>query len=235
MVTATGGSVLRTRIGRVSVQAMFAVLTVALIASPFGVAWYLHVLGLQVSEQHSTTAVVLTAHQRALAQATGAGLPSRTPPVVLAYHDVRPIVATEGHPDPTADTRNHFVVTPEAFDAQLSALEAAGYTSITSDQYVAYLAGGEVPERSVLITFDDGTHGLWTHADKILERHGMHAVSFLITGNVGEKRPYYLSWQEIARMAHSGRWDFQSHTRKMHARMPVDVNGTVASEMTHRR
>ena len=52
-----------------------------------------------------------------------------------------------------------------------------------------------------MITFDDGTHGLWTHADKILERHGMHGVSFLITGNVGAKRPYYLSWQEIDRMA----------------------------------
>ena len=92
-----------------------------------------------------------------------------------------------------------------------------------------------MPGRSVLITFDDGTHGLWTHADKILERHGMHGVSFLITGNVGAKRPYYLSWQEIERMAGSGRWDFQSHTRKMHARLPVDTQGTLASEMTHRR
>ena len=86
-----------------------------------------------------------------------------------------------------------------------------------------------------MITFDDGTHGLWTHADKILERHGMHGVAFLITGNVGAKRPYYLSWQEIDRMAASGRWDFQSHTRKMHARMPIDAAGAVASEMVHRR
>jgi hypothetical protein len=214
---------------------MFGVLTAALIATPFGVAWYLHVLGLQVSEQHSTTAAVLTADQRALAEATGAGLPNRTPPVVLAYHDVRPIVTTDGDSKAGTDARYHFVVTPEAFDAQLTALKAAGYTSMTSDQYVAYLAGGEVPERSVLITFDDGTHGLWTHADKILERHGMHAVAFLITGNVGANRPYYLSWQEIDRMARSGRWDFQSHTRKMHARLPVDANGTLASEMTHRR
>ncbi|MFS0896438.1 polysaccharide deacetylase family protein [Mycolicibacterium litorale] len=224
-----------TGIRRTWVRVLFAVLTAALIATPFGVAWYLHVLGLQVSEQFSTAAVVLPADEQAFARTVHSQLPRRTPPVVLAYHDVRPMVATERHPDPAAEARHHFVVTPEAFDAQLTALRAAGYTSITSDQYVDYLAGGEVPERSVLITFDDGTHGLWTHADKILERHGMHAVSFLITGNVGANRPYYLSWQEIERMAESGRWDFQSHTRKMHARMPVDAAGTLASEMTHRR
>jgi biofilm PGA synthesis lipoprotein PgaB len=223
------------QLGRRAVQWSFAMLAVVLVVTPFVVAWYLHVLGLQVSEQHSTPAAVLTSAQRALAADIDARLPSRTPPVVLAYHDIRPVVASEQHPDPAADPRHHFIVTPEAFDAQLSALEAAGYTSITSDQYVDYLNGGEVPQRSVLITFDDGTHGLWTYADRILERHGMHGVSFLITGNVGAKRPYYLTWQEIDRMAQSGRWDFQSHTRKMHARLPVDANGTLASEMSHRR
>ncbi|MGE2714568.1 polysaccharide deacetylase family protein [Mycolicibacterium litorale] len=224
-----------TAIRRISARVLFAVLTAALVATPFGIAWYLHVLGLQVSEQFSTASVALPADEEAFARTLDSELPRRTPPVVLAYHDIRPIAETGRDPDTGADPGHHYVVTPEAFDAQLGALAAAGYTSITSDQYVDYLAGGEVPERSVLITFDDGTHGLWTHADKILERHGMRAVSFLITGNVGEKRPYYLSWQEIERMAASGRWDFQSHTRKMHARLPVDPAGTLASEMTHRR
>ncbi|WP_197375415.1 polysaccharide deacetylase family protein [Mycolicibacterium baixiangningiae] len=222
----------RTRMGRGSVRIVLSALTAALVATPFGVAWYLHELGLQVTEQFSTPVASLTPDEAALAGVVRSELPSRTPPVVLAYHDVRPV---EEHSDADAEPRHHFVVTPEAFDAQLAALRAAGYSSITSDQYVDYLAGGVVPERSVLITFDDGTHGLWTHADKILERHGMHAASFLITGNVGANRPYYLSWQEIERMARSGRWDFQSHTRKMHARLPVDAAGTLASEMTHRR
>jgi biofilm PGA synthesis lipoprotein PgaB len=224
-----------TRICRGAVRVSFALLAVGLVATPLAVAWRLHTLGLQVSEQHPTPATVLTPDQLATAAAAGAGLPGRTPPVVLAYHDIRPIGPTEKYPDPTTNPGYHFVVTPEKFDAQLTALKAAGYTSITSDQYVDYLNGGEVPERAVLITFDDGTHGLWTHADKILERHGMHGVAFLITGNVGAKRPYYLSWQEIERMAASGRWDFQSHTRKMHARLPIDAQGTVASELVHRR
>jgi poly-beta-1,6-N-acetyl-D-glucosamine N-deacetylase len=222
-------------LGRLVVRAGFTALTLALVATPIAIAWYLHVLGLQVSEQHDTPAVALTPGQRTLAAQVEAELPGRTPPVVLAYHDIRPLKPTEKDPNPAADPKYHFVVTPEAFDAQLSALQAAGYSSITSEQYIDYLNGGPVPERSVLITFDDGTHGLWTHADKILERHGMVGVAFLITANVGANRPYYLSWQEIERMAQSGRWDFQSHTRKMHARMPIDAEGTVASELSHRR
>ena len=231
----TSGLAWSTRLRRRAVQTVLALLAVALFAAPFGIAQYLHWLDEQVSEQHSTPAAVLTPDFLAAAEAAGAGLPRRTPPVVLAYHDIRPVTATTEYPDPRKNPKYHLVVTPEAFEQQMAALKAAGYTSITSDQYVAYLNGGEVPQRSVLITFDDGTHGLWTYADRILERHGMHGVSFLITGNVGANRPYYLSWEEIERMAESGRWDFQSHTRKMHARLPIDAEGTRASEMVHRR
>jgi poly-beta-1,6-N-acetyl-D-glucosamine N-deacetylase len=222
-------------VGRAAIRLSFVLLALMLVSVPFGVAWYLHVLGLQVSEQHSTTATTLAPTELAEASAIDSALPDHAPPVVLAYHDIRPVTATEDDPDPASQSKYHFVVTPEAFDAQLTALKAAGYTSITSAQYVGYLNGGQLPERSVLITFDDGTHGLWTHADKILERHGMHGAAFLITGNVGANRPYYLSWQEIERMAESGRWDFQSHTRKMHARLPINAQGDVASEMVHRR
>ena len=220
---------------RYSIRISLTLLSIVLLIIPFATAWYLHVLGRQVTEQLATTPAVLTADQLAAAHAATRVLPGRTPPVVLSYHDIRPAAPTEKYPNPLSNPGYHFVVTPEAFDAQLTALAAAGYSSLTSDQYVDYLSGGEIPERSVLITFDDGTHGLWTYADAILERHRMHGVAFLITGNVGAKRPYYLTWQEIDRMASTGRWDFQSHTRKMHARMPIDTHGQQASEMVHRR
>ncbi len=223
------------RLRRGAIRLALALVAVVLVAIPVSVAWYLHVVGLQVGKQQETPATVLTAGQAAAAAAAGAGLPDRTAPVVLAYHDIRPVAATTEYPDPAGNPHYRLVVTPEMFDAQLTALQAAGYTSITSQEYVAYLRGGAIPRRSVLITFDDGTHGLWTHADKILQRHGMHGVAFLITGDVGKNRPYYLSWQEIDRMAASGRWDFQSHTHKMHARLPVDANGTLASELVSRR
>ncbi len=214
---------------------MFAVLALTLLAAPFAYAAHSHITKLQVTEQFSTPPTSLTPELLDRAASMMSRLPARTPPVILAYHDIRPVAPTDEYPDPADNPRYHYVVTPEDFDAQLTALKAAGYTSLTTDQYVDYLNGGEIPERAVMITFDDGTHGLWTHADRILERLGMHGVSFLITANVGENRPYYLSWQEIELMAGSGRWDFQSHTRKMHAKLPIDASGTVASEMVHRR
>jgi hypothetical protein len=47
-----------------------------------------------------------------------------------------------------------------------------------------------------------------------------------ITGRVGTHRPYYLTWQELARLKDSGRWDVESHTREGHGRIVVDQRGT---------
>ncbi|MEK8172151.1 polysaccharide deacetylase family protein [Streptomyces sp. M19] len=69
-----------------------------------------------------------------------------------------------------------------------------------------------MPARSVYLTFDDGAQGLWRYADPVLARHRMRAAAFLITRHVGGRHSYYLSWDEVGRMARSGRWDFQSHT-----------------------
>ncbi|WP_307865458.1 polysaccharide deacetylase family protein [Streptomyces montanisoli] len=145
------------------------------------------------------------------------------PPVVLAYHDIG-----RGSPSP-------YTVTPKALDAQLAALSAAGYRSLSSEEFVHYLRTGRTPpRRSVYLTFDDGTHGLWVYADRILARYHMRAASFLITGRVGHHRPYYLSWPEVERMARSGRWDFQDHTHDLHRRAQVDASGRRASALANR-
>ncbi|MFH8759017.1 polysaccharide deacetylase family protein [Streptomyces atroolivaceus] len=144
-------------------------------------------------------------------------------PVVLAYHDIG------------RDSRSRYTVTPAAFDAQLAALAKAGYRTLSSEEFVAYLRGGPAPgSRSVFLTFDDGTHGLWVHADRILAAHRMRAAAFLITRAVGSHRPYYLSWEEIGRMARSGRWDFESHTHDLHRREAVDGAGHRSSALAGR-
>jgi poly-beta-1,6-N-acetyl-D-glucosamine N-deacetylase len=78
----------------------------------------------------------------------------------------------------------------------------------------------------VLLTFDDGASGLWRYADAVLEDQGFEAVAFPISGRVGTKRPYYLTWQELERLYKSGRWAVESHTRMGHDRIVVDGNGT---------
>ncbi len=215
-----------------SLGALLSMAALLVVATPFGVSWYLADLRRHVSAQQETAVTeVDPADLERWIQLAGQ-MPERSAPVVVAYHDIRP------HGDDPAETepggQEHYVVTPEAFDAQLTALRAAGYQAISSAQYIDYLNGGTTPARSVYLTFDDGTRGLWAYADPILARHGMVAASYLITGQVGTHRPYYLSWAEIARMTRSGRWDFQAHTHDLHTRVPTGPD-QLGSPLTHRR
>ncbi|MEU1124535.1 polysaccharide deacetylase family protein [Streptomyces sp. NPDC005899] len=206
-----------------AVRTLLGVLALALIGAPFYAVGRYEAFRRAVAEQQGPP-------RAAAPQPAGRpGPPARdagagdTSPVVLAYHDIG------------RGGRSRYTVTPQAFDAQLAALAAAGYRSLSSEEFVAYLRGGRAPApRSVFLTFDDGTHGLWVHADRILARYRMRAAAFLITGSVGKHRPYYLSWQEIGRMAKSGRWDFQDHTHSLHRRVQVDAAHRVAPALTGR-
>lgn len=194
---------------RVLVRVLLGALAAAVAAIPFLAAWQHRTDLLAVEEQLSPAAAPPPA-----AGAPGLrGLPRDGGPVVLAYHDVRP------------DGERPYTVTPAAFDAQLAALRAAGYRTLSTAEFVRHLRGERVPGRTVYLTFDDGAQGLWRHADRSLARHGMRGAAYLITGQVGERYGYYLSWEEVRRMAASGRWDFQSHTDDLHRRLPLDASG----------
>ncbi|MEV4341606.1 polysaccharide deacetylase family protein [Streptomyces sp. NPDC049590] len=144
-------------------------------------------------------------------------------PIVLAYHDI--------NPEPT----NEYTLTPQQLDTQLAKLTAAGYRALSTQEFTRYLTTGTSPApRTVYLTFDDGTRGLWAHADQVLAKHKMRAASFLITGAVGTHRPYYLSWAEIDRMKASGRWDFQDHTHLSHERAAIDAAGHQGSVLANR-
>ncbi len=145
-------------------------------------------------------------------------------PVALTYHDIGPNLQN-----------SQYVVSPAAFEAQMQMLSRAGYRTLTADQFVAYQQGTFHPTgRTVLITFDDGTQGLWTYADKILARYHFHAVSFVITGRVSTHRPYYLTWPEVKTMARSGRWDFESHTHNLHSQVPTEADGVMRPNLANR-
>jgi peptidoglycan/xylan/chitin deacetylase (PgdA/CDA1 family) len=147
---------------------------------------------------------------------------------VLMYHHVRP-------------GGGMIAATPAHFESQIARLARAGYTSLTADRFAAHLAGEPVPEKSVLITFDDGYLDNWLYAHPVLQRYGMHAVMFVVTGWVGDGpvRPHagqegvpdapdhnaskaaladgradqvMARWSEIEAMRKAGTFEFHSHT-----------------------
>ncbi|MEZ5374325.1 MAG: polysaccharide deacetylase family protein [Microthrixaceae bacterium] len=141
---------------------------------------------------------------------------SGTHPIVLSYHDVQPLESIRGD--------SSYPVAAHEFADQMAVLRAAGYQSIGVDDFLAYLDGEPVPDRSVMITFDDNPNGLWTQADKILEREGLRGVVYVITSSV-DTSSYYLDWNEIREMYDSGRWEFQSHSDDLHQRRPLTPDG----------
>jgi len=206
-------------------QGALGLATLGLLAAPFLVSFRLAAQARVVGPQHAVAAVRLPAGDLARYTASAARV-ARSAPIILTYHDIQ-------QHDPHGQL-SPYVVTPQGFAEQMAMLAAAGYTTLSAGQLADYLAGGEGPPRSVVISFDDGTHGLWTWADRELARHGFRGMSFVITGRAGTRRPYYLSWEELARMQASGRWDLEAHSRNGHVRIRVDAAGRRGSFFAHR-
>src|ERR1051325_6524201 len=97
---------------------------------------------------------------------------------ILMYHKVA---------EPTAHTRHRAnYVRPKQFEAQMNALSEWGYTSIPFDQWLDNRrARAVLPAKPVIITFDDGYRCFESTAWPILRARGMHAMVFLVAGQIG--------------------------------------------------
>lgn len=89
---------------------------------------------------------------------------------ILTYHSI------DGTGGPTS-------VSPEVFAHQMQQVHASGYKSLTLGQLGAHVPGGTRPH--VALTFDDGYENQFTEAFPILQKYGLTATIFIITGRMG--------------------------------------------------
>jgi len=143
------------------------------------------------------------------------------PPLMLTYHEISPIENTE------------YTLTPHQFAEQMRMLFEAGYRTIRTADLVAWMRGAPLPPKSVFISFDDGTAGVWRYADPILAQYGFTGCAFIISSYPG-RGPRYMSWRQIERLGRTGRWDIESHTRSGHRYVPVSDNGARDPFLTSR-
>ncbi|MFI1939601.1 polysaccharide deacetylase family protein [Streptomyces purpureus] len=95
---------------------------------------------------------------------------------VLLYHAVM-----EDPPDWIAE----FTVTPRQFEAQLDAIVASGRTAVPISVLADHLAGrGDLPERPVVLTFDDGFADLPGSTAEALASRSLPATAYLTTGAI---------------------------------------------------
>jgi peptidoglycan/xylan/chitin deacetylase (PgdA/CDA1 family) len=133
--------------------------------------------------------------------------------------------------------RDGYSTSRRAFARQLALLRQLGYTTIGMRQWADFRAGRDarLPRRPILLTFDDGRLDSYRGADRILERDGMRAAIFVITGQIDRRNPFYLTWSELHRMAGSGRWDIEPHAHDGHREIAVARDGRKAAFYAARR
>lgn len=173
--------------------------------------WFVRASTVHHPRQVSVRPVTLPADVRAMA----AAFPSYRHAVpVINYHDI-------------AGRGGRYTITPTEFTRHMAALKAAGFETVSLADVYAVVTGEAVdlPDKPLLITFDDGPSSNWRVADPVLQRYGFTAVAFIVTGAIGdETRPsYYLSWDQLRAMEESGRWEIGAHTHVGHR--SVDVGG----------
>jgi peptidoglycan/xylan/chitin deacetylase (PgdA/CDA1 family) len=122
--------------------------------------------------------------------------PLRVP--VLMYHEIADAAATP----------SGLAVSPDVFAGQLSYLHDAGFNTVTAGALSAVLADGvgNLPERTVVLTFDDGYGDFYSDALPLLRKHGFTGTVFQTTDWVGKEgeAKRMLNWQELAEAERSG-------------------------------
>ena len=136
--------------------------------------------------------------------------------LVLNYHMVNPMVIS-------------LAIDPTDFEWQMKYLVDHGYHTISTDELYDFMEGkGALPDRPVLITFDDGYVDNYTNAYPILKKYNLKATIFIVTGFVSSRKGY-LTWDQLREMEQHGIMA-QSHT-VTHAPLPELPDERIREEL----
>ena len=149
---------------------------------------------------------------------------------ILMYHHLIPKGTQVGD----GDKYNQAILTVEQFQEQMAFLASRGYTTIDFDEYYQWVEEGtKLPEKPIIITFDDGYESNYRYAFPILKRYGFKATIFVIVSRRPDFNPKsyeprkltHMSWNQMRAMSLSGLISFHSHTYDLHHFVEVDERG----------
>jgi peptidoglycan/xylan/chitin deacetylase (PgdA/CDA1 family) len=170
------------------------------------------------------------------ATATPTDVPPTAPPTATTQPTATPEPTATPRPQPTPDgvvrtlkvpilmyhyisappvdanaIRRDLSVSPELFAQHLDYMREAGYTTISMDELVlALTVGTPLPERPIVLTFDDGYRDAYEHAYPLLQERGYTGTVFLVTSFIDQQNPNYVTWEQVAEMS-AGGMSMESH------------------------
>ncbi len=126
--------------------------------------------------------------------------------ITLLYHEIRERqMLRPGRPSPIDVRQNYYdelpaplFVTLEGFEDQLKYLYEQGYHSLNLEEIRQYYyKGKELPEKSVLFTFDDCYQSVKKYAYPLLKKYHFHGVAFVVTGWLHSSPKPFLADQSV--------------------------------------
>ena len=122
---------------------------------------------------------------------------------ILTYHNL------------AEQAKGRLVLAAASFREQMRYLKTNGYRVVSLADFVEFTRlNRQLPQKAVVLTFDDGYRAFRDHALPVLKELGFTATLFIYTDWVGAGRGS-LSWSDLRELAAEG-FDIQAHT-KTHA------------------
>ncbi len=118
-----------------------------------------------------------------------------------------------------------YVVSPDTFESDLRYLQENGYRTVTVQDLLDYVRTQRpLPEKPVMLTFDDGYYNNYTYAYPLAKKYGAKLViapvgyyTDLFSKQDADHPNYsHLTWGEISEMMSSGLVEFQNHSYNLH-------------------
>ncbi|MEO6353425.1 MAG: poly-beta-1,6-N-acetyl-D-glucosamine N-deacetylase PgaB [Burkholderiaceae bacterium] len=155
---------------------------------------------------------------------------------VLCYHDIRDNLreSFKTQPESTAIETQEFI-------RHLNWLQENGYHPVSLQQIVDARAGrAKLPEKAVLLTFDDGYKSVYTKVFPLLKLFNFPAVIAIVGdwietpaggqvsfGDNKLPRDQFANWDEVRVMVASGLVEVASHSHDMHKGIPANPQGNL--------
>lgn len=118
-----------------------------------------------------------------------------------------------------------YIITPSQLAEDIEYLEAHGYTAISMEQLIDYVDNNApLPEKPVMLTFDDGCYNNYEYALPILAEHDAHGIFCIVgkytddyTGTNEANIAYgYMRWIDVYNLAMSGHAEIANHSYDFH-------------------
>lgn len=115
-----------------------------------------------------------------------------------------------------------YTILPSELEADLIYMREQGYTTVTVEDLVAYVYNDvSLPEKPIMLTFDDGFRSYYTYVLPLLEKYESKAVMSIIGEYVDKSSEDinlnpYLNWSQVEELSASPYVEIQNHSYAMH-------------------